>query len=198
MQTDTEGAPYDRYRVRAAPLCAGTPAAPLWLGKLGRERQHQRIMNPLTPAALPPLRHEWPFLLSGLPQALVEQLPAGRLPGASQLTVLEGAVWVTWPGCGEDFFLRAGQTLALPARLGGVLIEAEPRLDPRPARVLWSASGSASAAAHRQIGLTSGGAAKRENGPEPAQRTVLASWPNSTFLACSSTVGAWLTSLARW
>lgn len=59
------------------------------------------------------------------------------------LQVLRGGVWLTWPGCEDDVFLHAGQSVDLPpapwgstlATVDGVLVEAEPRLSLVPAVV---------------------------------------------------------------
>lgn len=69
--------------------------------------------------------------------------PARRRPRL-QLKVLRGGAWVTWPGCEDDLFLRAGQSIWLPepvwnsplATVDGVLIEAEPRLSGERAVVM--------------------------------------------------------------
>lgn len=69
--------------------------------------------------------------------------PARRRPRL-QLKVLRGGVWITWPGCEDDLFLRAGQSIWLPepawnsplATAEGVLIEAEPRLSGERAVVM--------------------------------------------------------------
>ncbi|HSI51740.1 MAG TPA: DUF2917 domain-containing protein [Ideonella sp.] len=65
---------------------------------------------------------------------LVHLGPAGRagpVLGASaapwRLQVQAGAVWVTWPGCGDDVFLSVGEEVAVPAGVT-VLVEAEPRI----------------------------------------------------------------------
>jgi hypothetical protein len=57
--------------------------------------------------------------------------PAGPVLGAAagpwRLQVQAGAVWVTWPGCGDDVFLSVGEQVEVPAGVT-VLVEPEPRL----------------------------------------------------------------------
>lgn len=84
--------------------------------------------------------------------------------GADRITlqVLRGAVWLTWPGCEEDRFLRAGDGIELPAaRWGselatveGVLVEPEPRLSAGPAVVRLMALRAEPAAFNRPATLS--------------------------------------------
>lgn len=70
--------------------------------------------------------------------------PARATHSLVTLQVLRGGVWLTWPGCEDDVFLHAGQSVELPpapwgsplATCDGVLVEAEPRLSLAPA-VVW-------------------------------------------------------------
>lgn len=69
--------------------------------------------------------------------------PAPADAGRVTLQVLRGGIWLTWPGCEDDLFLHAGQSVDLPAgswgselaTVEGVLVEAEPRLSLMPAVV---------------------------------------------------------------
>lgn len=69
--------------------------------------------------------------------------PASADVGRVTLQVLRGGIWLTWPGCENDVFLHAGESIELPAgpwgselaTVEGVLVEAEPRLSLAPAVV---------------------------------------------------------------
>lgn len=68
------------------------------------------------------------FLKPTLTTAPVTRLAAGqtRVINASEgttLTVCQGRLWVTEPGCAEDFFVHAGQQLHL--RHNGTLVQAD-------------------------------------------------------------------------
>lgn len=67
------------------------------------------------------------------PAHFARAVAGGR--GPLCLAVSAGAVWVTWPGCGDDHFVQAGQWLALPAQLDGVLLESDPRQGAPAARL---------------------------------------------------------------
>lgn len=55
--------------------------------------------------------------------------PTLSTTGPWLLKVEAGAVWATWPGCGDDVFLVAGQQVEVPAGVPA-LVEVEPRLLP--------------------------------------------------------------------
>jgi hypothetical protein len=84
----------------------------------------------------------------------LRRLPLWGGAPCPSLQVLRGAVWLTWPGCEADLFLRAGETVVLPppawgspwGTVEGVLVEAEPRLSLAPAVVRLVASGGAHSA----------------------------------------------------
>jgi len=90
-------------------------------------------MNPTTaPVSLRLVEPGASFVLAQ--GQLVHLGPAGRagpVLGASaapwRLQVQAGAVWVTWPGCGDDVFLSVGEQVEVPAGVT-VLVEAEPRI----------------------------------------------------------------------
>lgn len=107
-------------------------------------------MNPIDPTPLQRPLHLTPgrtLLLS--PLAVSGRLdprrfwPARGAAGRVSLQVLRGGVWLTWPGCEDDLFLQAGDSVELPAApwgselatIEGVLVEPEPRLSTGPAVV---------------------------------------------------------------
>lgn len=53
-----------------------------------------------------------------------------------RVRVQAGAVWLTWPGCTDDVFLRAGESAQVPAGRQ-VLLQAEPMLAPGAALLQW-------------------------------------------------------------
>ncbi len=68
------------------------------------------------------------FLQPTLPPTPFTRLAAGqaRVVNTSEsttLTVCQGRLWVTLPGCAEDFFVHAGQQLRLPRN--GALVQAD-------------------------------------------------------------------------
>ncbi|NDY89633.1 DUF2917 domain-containing protein [Ideonella livida] len=95
-----------------------------------------RLGHPAAPLPAPQAGADW-TLRPGQP-CRPAQLPAvlegGVLHG---LTVVRGTVWVTWPGQWRDHLLEAGQPLALPADLRGVLVESDPRRGAPGACVRW-------------------------------------------------------------
>lgn len=120
-------------------------------------------MNPIDPTPLQrPLHLTLGRALRLSPLAVAGRHDPRRLwPTAAQtgritLQVLRGGIWLTWPGCEDDLFLHAGESIELPAgpcgsalaTVDGVLVEAEPRLSLAPAVVRlvarqpeWSATG---------------------------------------------------------
>lgn len=82
--------------------------------------------------------------------------------GRVTLQVLRGGAWLTWPGCEDDHFLQAGQSIELPAApwgselatVDGVLVEAEPRLSSAPAVVRLMALQAEPTTLNRAAGLS--------------------------------------------
>ena len=71
-----------------------------------------------------------------LPEGELRQLAPARLKPKRpwRVAVEVGAVWITWPDCGDDVFVRAGEQVDVPAGRRA-LVQVEPRLQ-RGAAVL--------------------------------------------------------------
>lgn len=126
-------------------------------------------MNPIAPTPLQRPLHLTPgraLRLSPLAESGRHDLrrlrPARAAAGRITLQVLRGAVWLTWPGCEEDHFLQAGDSVELPeapwgserATVDGVLVEPEPRLSAGPAVVRLMALQAEPAAFNRPATLS--------------------------------------------
>ncbi len=125
-------------------------------------------------------------------------------PAAGQalmLKVTAGAVWLTWPGCGEDRYVQAGHTLLLPtdaAALAGLLIEAEPRLAPGAAQLSLLLLGEVvNEVVGEETGEQTGQAAGGRSG-QAARIDSAPSCPNNPILSLRQTLPKRLAALRRW